>query len=85
MQYNSGMAEKKTQQQKLLDNLESINEKLEKRVSLRYTFVHGMVNGLGTFIGATIVAAIVLALLAWILDIFDITIVRDFVEDTTQN
>jgi hypothetical protein len=65
------------QQDKVIEQLEALNEKLEKQISVRWNLYIGIIYGIGFFIGSAILATIALGIfgptvakIPWIQDNF---------------
>ena len=69
------MEELDTQRDKVIEQLEALNAKLEKQGKVTYQLREGILKGIGFFIGSAILATILLGILGPIFG--DITWVRD--------
>lgn len=67
-----------TQRDKVIDQLEQLNAKLEKQSRATYQLREGILKGIGFFIGSAIIATILLGILGPIFG--NITWVRDTYE-----
>jgi hypothetical protein len=67
-----------TQRDKIIEQLEQLNAKLEKQGRVRYQLREGIIKGVGFFIGSAILATILLGILGPIFG--DIQWVRDTYE-----
>ena len=67
-----------TQQDKVIEQLEQLNMKLEKQAKVTYQLREGVIKGVGFFIGSAILATILLGILGPIFG--DIEWVRDTYE-----
>lgn len=63
MRYTAPMDNEK-QMAEVIEQLENVNARLEKQLSMRRMFVTGVVYGLGFFLGSAILATIALGVLA---------------------
>jgi len=51
------------QRDKIIEQLEALNEKMEKQISIKRTFLSGIMYGIGFFVGSAILATIALGIL----------------------
>lgn len=66
------------EREKIIRELELLNEKMERQLSFRRTFGTGIIYGIGFFLGSVIIASVAFGLLApwvgqidWIKDNFE--------------
>lgn len=66
------------QREKIVEQLEALNTKMDKQMSIRRTFLTGIIYGIGFFIGSVIIASIAFGVLSpwigkidWIKDNFE--------------
>jgi len=51
-----------SQRDQIIHNLEKLNEKIEKQVSIWYVLRNGVIHGIGFIVGSTVVTAIVVSI-----------------------
>ncbi len=52
-----------TQRDKIIEQLEELNEKMARQISIKRTFLAGIMYGVGFFVGSAILATIALGIL----------------------
>jgi len=55
--------ELENQRDKIIEQLEALNAKIGRQVSVRFIFMTGVIYGIGFFIGSAIIATIALGIL----------------------
>ena len=60
-------AEMEEQRDKIIDQLEMLNEKMEKQNSIKHIFFTGIIYGIGWFLGSVVIATIAFGVLSpWV-------------------
>lgn len=78
MRYTGNRMDTEENREKIIEQLELLNAKMERQASFRHVLVIGIIHGIGLFIGSVIIASIAFGVLSpwvgkidWIKDNFE--------------